>query len=399
MSKLTENIVRVIIIIAIVGGGLFIKKALSKKQEVRKEKGEGVVYSVATTKPERVKEAFKISTSGSVVQSESVSLIPEVPGKIIWVREGFTTGSRLKKGDLIARIDDRDLKAKRDSQVAQVEAAKLEIEVEENRQKLAAKEKTLLGDSVGPLNTLQSREPQLKAAKLKLKAAQAALVMTDVQLSRTRLSAPFDALVVSENIDLGQVVGGAPVAQLMGTRSVQVRASIPSNLVQSVKTQSTTIQSQVIQKVEGVEHAWDATFLLLEGSLDAQLKNSTARLRVEAPFDSPDKPSLSPGSSVEVRLNVGTPVEWTRLPLLAKKENSIIWYIDSQSRAQAKSINISFENSSGLYSADQLDPDLSIITDAPKALQVGAKVKSTEGASQSKRSTQKDQAVQNRVKS
>ena len=75
---------------------------------------------------------------------------------------------------------------------------------------------------------MASRKPQLKFAEIAVDAAKAGLERAELALSRTVIRAPFDCVVQQEQLEIGQVVGGSPVATLQGTEQFQVRISVPT---------------------------------------------------------------------------------------------------------------------------------------------------------------------------
>ena len=65
----------------------------------------------------------------------------------------------------------------------------------------------MLGNE-GEAPELASRKPQLRLAELSVEAAEAGLERAELALARTVLKAPFDCIVRTEQLEMGQVVGG-----------------------------------------------------------------------------------------------------------------------------------------------------------------------------------------------
>jgi multidrug resistance efflux pump len=105
----------------------------------------------------------------------------------------------------------------------------VELELEKGRGDVAQREWQILrSDSDANLAPLALRSPQLVAAKQSLAGAQANLKQAELALSRTHFTAPFNALVLDESIEVGQVVApGAPLATLIGTDRFWVSVSLP----------------------------------------------------------------------------------------------------------------------------------------------------------------------------
>jgi RND family efflux transporter MFP subunit len=109
---------------------------------------------------------------------------------------------------------------------------------------VAREEYEFLGqDLTGAEKDLVLRKPQLDTAKADVDSAQAALDEAKLALERTRVVAPFDALVVSENVDVGtRVSTNDTIANLVGTASYWVELAVPSNQLRWLDSPATRRQ-------------------------------------------------------------------------------------------------------------------------------------------------------------
>lgn len=153
----------------------------------------------------------EINVMGKVSAAREMVLKAQVSGKIIAVSDKFVPGGFLTEGEEILRIcpDDYELKVK--SKRAAYKQALASYELEQGRQEIAKNEIEILQrNSKGTLkieNTdLALRKPQLAQAKATLDAAKAALDMAIIDLERTSLQAPFNAIVTSRNTNIGNVI-------------------------------------------------------------------------------------------------------------------------------------------------------------------------------------------------
>ncbi len=376
-GKLFEHALRIVIIVVIVGAGFGIKKVLlGQKKDVSSDEHVDEVLSVRLAAVEHVNQQPVIRTSGNITAAQSVAVVPEVRGKVIWVKPDFASGVRLKKGTLIARIDARDIQAQLEQLNATKKAAELEIEIEKNRQDFAKTETKLLGELGTQTTALQKREPQLKAAQLRLQAAEAQIELANINLSRTEIRAPFDALVIDESIDLGQVVGGAPVATLIGAEAVHMRARLPVEVVRRLQSvdkasvEASVFYTSATDKI----YQWPARFMLVEASLDPQLRSATARLEISKPFDHDAKPSLMPGSYADVEIRFGQKQDWHRIPKNALRGTGDKVWVIKDSRIEEVTVELGFVDSTYAY----LDPSRqldAVIAVAPKSAQKGTRVR------------------------
>ena len=167
-----------------------------------------------------------VTATGLIAPEREVSVIPEVAGRIVFVSDRLVPGGRFQEGEVMARIDARDYELAVDQQRGLVRSSELELEMEGARQEIALAEWRLLGDGGDP-SPLVLRQSQLAAAEMNLSANRSALARAQLGLERTELRAPFNATVLSESVDEGQVVGPqSQVARLIGTDNVRVLLSV-----------------------------------------------------------------------------------------------------------------------------------------------------------------------------
>ena len=109
------------------------------------------------------------------------------------------------------------------------------MQIEEARQRLAEKELKLLKGSIDETNRgLVLREPQIASIQAEVSAAEAAVERAELNLDRTHVYAPFDAQVLSRNVNIGsQVSPGDELGQTDWPRRILdhgCRARSPTTL-------------------------------------------------------------------------------------------------------------------------------------------------------------------------
>ena len=206
-------ILHVLLPLLVIAGGLASAVVLSRQVKKAKMKpantGVQVVEVIeATLKP----LSTRITATGSVVPARQVTLTPEVTGRIVKLSKALIPGSRIKKGQIIARVDSRDYELAITQEKSRVHQSELELELETGRSQIAARELKLLGrggDKATSVSPLAMRKPQLEVAKQNTESAKSGLSRAELNLSRTVLRAPFNAMVLNKLVDLGQLVGPA----------------------------------------------------------------------------------------------------------------------------------------------------------------------------------------------
>jgi RND family efflux transporter MFP subunit len=176
-----------------------------------------------------------------------------------------------------------------------------------------------------------------------------------LDLRRTTLSAPFNALVVSESLDVGQVVGAqSQVATLIGTDRFWVQATVPSerlNVIDvpgvprpdgSVPELGATVE--VIQTLPDGRTATRAGHVLSRGGqLDSQTRSATLIIAVDRPLDpAPGEQPLYAGAFVDVRI-AGRMVEGAaRLPRQALRNGDTVWVVNGDEKLERRAVEVAW---------------------------------------------------------
>jgi RND family efflux transporter MFP subunit len=177
-----------------------------------------------------------IQAMGSVVPESDLTLKSRVAGEIVQLHPEFTEGGIIGKGELILRIDDEDYRLLVAQKQRAVADADYNLKLELGRQEIAKHEWALLnGDNPGSDADadLALRKPHLEKARSDLVGARAELRAAQLQLERTRVHAPFNAIVRSTMVEKGsQVAAQETLATLAGTDQYWVKASVPVDRLQ-----------------------------------------------------------------------------------------------------------------------------------------------------------------------
>lgn len=250
-----------------------------------------------------------ITALGTVEASQEIELRPQVSGEITGFSEEFIPGGFLQKGDLIAEINPIDYEnqlAMRQSDLLQARAT---LELEKGQQIAAKKEFELLGEEIDASNqSLILREPQIRTAEAQVAAAQAMRDTAQLDLTRTQITAPFNAQIIERFVNLGsQVSSGTVLANLVGIEEYWVIASVPQGDLQWIDLPSGNTPGARVQVMKPA--VWgEATFregsvLRLIGTLDERTRLARILIGVDDPLArNTDAPPLLLGTIVENRI-------------------------------------------------------------------------------------------------
>ena len=150
----------------------------------------------------------------------------------------FDEGERVAAGEVLARLDNVRLAAKRVELVAAHKVAKAKLELA--GQTLKRLEKVIERGLASDQQLDEARE-QVRSAAAELELARARIDAIDVDIGKSQLIAPFDAVVTRRYMDEGKVVAvGEPVLELQETRNAEIRVGVAGPLV-SVLSQGQTL--------------------------------------------------------------------------------------------------------------------------------------------------------------
>ncbi len=311
-------------------------------------------------------EQVVVNAQGTVTPAQQVQLTPEVSGKIIELSRQLVPGGLLEAGQAIAHIDPRDYQVRITAQQEAIARAKLLLRQERARQKVAEQEWELLDSSI-PVDEenrdLALRIPQIEQATSALAAAEGALQKAELDLERCRITAPFDAVVMAENVDLGQVVNPQTrIATLVGTDYYWVQVALPvEDLVWiTVPTGNSGhgSRARVIHRAGGLEISREGRVQRLLGDVDPAGRLARLLVVIEDPRGlsgqaEPTLPLLI-GSYVTVEIQGRTVTGVVRVPRKALREiesdattgtSEGLWIMDSDDRLAIRSAEVIWRTS------------------------------------------------------
>ncbi len=265
-----------------------------------------------------------VRATGTVQAARQVALSPEVSGRVVELDPRLRPGGRFEAGEVMLRVDARDYQTALEADRARLAQVELEVALERQRQRTAEREWALVGGEADG-EPLALRRPHLAAAEANLRSAQAAVERSELNVARTRLRAPFNAIVTGQSVEVGQVVGPqGPVATLVGTDEARVVVSVPVERLASLDVPGFGGGEGSPARVRQLDGPpWTGRVTGLVGQLDQQTR--TAQLIVSIPEPLSGERPLLPGAFVDVEL-VGRPIGTAaRVPRVALTGGDTVW--------------------------------------------------------------------------
>lgn len=161
---------------------------------------------------------FAVTAAGDIGPLDAVSVRPEIGGLI--AKLTLDIGDKVKKGEVLFELDDKDLQTEKVSRKTEIAGARLAVET----QKLQLEKAKLNFDRVKDLfaSKLVAQEAydnaridhdltknSLDIASNRLETAQTALQQVEDKLLKTVIRAPFDCTILTRPVSVGQAVSGS----------------------------------------------------------------------------------------------------------------------------------------------------------------------------------------------
>jgi len=193
-----------------------------------------------------------LNASGYVVAQRKAALAAKATGRLEWL--GVEEGSRIKTGDVIARLEGHDAVAARKQAAAAIGSAsalrdQAVAELQDAARSLQ-RFRSLLAQGVvsqADFDAAETRESRSRAAAAAAEAnvsvAQAALAVADVAVDYTFIRAPFDGVVLTKNADVGDIVtplgaaanAKASVVTIADLDSLRVEVDVSESSIEKIK--------------------------------------------------------------------------------------------------------------------------------------------------------------------
>jgi membrane fusion protein, multidrug efflux system len=314
---------------------------------------------------------------GTVQSLHNVTLRPQVSGIVTEVL--FEEGQNVKRGQLLARIDDRTILAN----LRQAEAEKARNEAQLKAANLdKSRYDNLLAEEAISRQTVEQQVAMVEQLQAAIRANEATIAAQQVQLSFTKITSPVNGRVGLRRVDPGNLVQLGDAAGLVTVTQVDpisVIFTLPQELL-----------SRVAGLTNGKPHAHVGAFdrdggvLLSEGKLttiDNQVDASTGTIRMRAEFTNSEG-KLWPGQFVTIRLETGVSGNALVVPSRTVRqglEGPFVFRVREQ-KAEVVPIQVGYSNDEITVITGGLAKGDSIVSDGHSRLTPNAMVELVDGS-------------------
>lgn len=231
---------------------------------VRKIKGNGIVQEPIRQGQQKLNAAGfviipthlseLINSTGTLRPDEEVDLAFETSGKIVGIN--FTEGTRVKKGDLLAKINDRPLQAQLEKLLAQLKMS----EAKEFRQRSLLDKDAISQESYDQVQTdVQSLRADINLIK--------------ARISETELRAPFDGIIGLRYLSEGSyATSSTKIAKLIKISPIKLEFSIPEKYASEIK-----IGYPITFSINGSDKVFNASVYAVDPKIDIETRTIVLR--------------------------------------------------------------------------------------------------------------------------
>ena len=362
-----------LVILAIGFGGMSAIKASGEKDVDKEPVDVRPTVKIETAIAEDYQ--VRITSYGEVSPLESTMISAQVSGEVLTWHPNFVPGGLVLRGDTLFTIELDTYEAALLQAEADLSLAKANL-IEEQAKAVVAKREAK-GRKV---SDLYLRKPQMLGAQSSVKSSQSRLKIAQRDLDNCAIKAPYDALVISRDLDVGQYVNkGSQVGELYNIETAEVsfpiagfdREFLPTDITQQIATISTKGYNTIVRK--GIVSR-DL------GIIDQSTRMSQLVVRIEDPYALKSSlPVLKFGHYVEVSFAGRTLNQVYRLPQ-ELVNNRIIWLLDENQEMQPQRVEILREEGAYFLISEGLNNQDTLILTLPEYPQKGMKVKIAEPA-------------------
>jgi RND family efflux transporter MFP subunit len=365
-ARSPRPIIRIVLSLVILGAGIGAASYL-KNSAPRTKKRPPVKLSptvlIQTVKPSSYQ--IIVTAMGTVIPAREVVLKSRVSGEIVEIHPEFTEGGFLKKDMRIIQIDPQDYELALARKRSTVTDAEYALKLELGRQAVAKREWELLNQGKAALDMekeLALRQPHLDKVRAGLSAAEAELKAAMLDLERTHITLPFNAMVRSKSVDRGsQVTPQEPLAELVGTDAYRVQASLTVDRLEWIDVPvQTGDHGSKAQIIYGRGNECSGKVIRLLGDLAAEGRMARILVEVADPLglnsSNQNRTPLLIGEYVRVKI-LGRKLDNVfQIPRTALKDNSSIWIVGENQTLEIRKVRAVWRDADVVLLKDGLKP-------------------------------------------
>jgi RND family efflux transporter MFP subunit len=349
----------ILVLVAVLG-----RRAGDKQAEQAAAAGAGQVPTVSVVIPGRSEVGRVVSASGPLAaRREQPVGIAGSGGRV--VRVTVDAGSWVGAGQVLAVVD-QSVQAQLAAQLAaQVESARANAALAQSNYDRAI---ALQGRGFVSKAEIDSKKATRDAAYAQVRVAQAQLAGTRAEIGRLNVVAPASGLVLSRNVEVGQIVspGSGALFHLAEGGQMEMRAQLSQQDLAFVHVGMPADVVPVGSATNVRGSVWQVAPMI-----DPQSRLGEVRIAI------PYSTGIRPGGFAEARITAGT----TTAPMLPQSavlsddDGNYVYIVNAKNEVERRNIKIGTVNDRGVTVASGLSGNEAVVLSAGPFLSPGQKVK------------------------
>ncbi|HPR64261.1 MAG TPA: efflux RND transporter periplasmic adaptor subunit [Thermoanaerobaculia bacterium] len=321
-----------VLAISMILAGILI--ATGKSPEQRSPETPGPLVKTETV--QSVDVPLTISGNGTARARHQIQVVPQVSGRVAEVLPAFVSGGFIRSGEVFLTIEPADYDLAVQRAEADLARASVALDMELAEAEVARSEWNFLHPGEEPPSPLVVRDTQVARARADLAAAQAGVETARLNLSRTRMTLPFNGRVLSESVDAGQFLpAGQPIATVYGTDVIEIPVPLEndelawfSSPLKGNGTMSGGTPCTVATTFAGKRVNWEGRVVRTEGQIDPITRVVHVIVEVTHSLSEGDSPVLLiPGMFVDVSIHGTTMSGVVPIPRHALRADQTVWVV------------------------------------------------------------------------
>jgi multidrug efflux system membrane fusion protein len=313
---------------------------------------------------------------GTATAFNTATLKSRVDGQLLSV--AVQEGQSVRAGEMLAQIDPRAFEVQLEQaqgQLARDRAARKDAQV------ILDRDQALMNEQILAQQQIDSQRAQVDELEGAIRSDEAQVRNAELQLSYSRIVAPFSGRVGLRLVDVGNMVHASDPGGLFVLNQVHPIAVVFSLPQDDLRQVTARLQEHAALPVLAYDR--DNSRQIAEGELltiDNQIDPSTGTYKLKAVFDNADD-ALFPNQFVNVRLHIATREALVLVPQTAVQRGSngtYVYVVDKDRSARVRPVTVALSEGGDSGTSAGLAAGESVVVDGEDKLQDGSKVETAQ---------------------
>lgn len=296
------------------------------------------------------KVADKFEAVGTIEANEAITVVSEIDASVVSLP--FEEGIQIKRGDLIAQLDDSQLAA----ELNRTEALFTQSQSSYNRVK------SIVDQNAGTPQDLDDALASLKVAEANLNLAKA-------RLAKTHITAPFNGVIGSRKVSVGTFLRtGTAITELANLTEIRVNFAAPERFLAKLKKGAEVFVSSPVYPGHEVE----GKIIAIEPVIDEDTRSAKIIARVQNPGQ-----KFRPGMSANISVILNERPNALTIPneaVFANGNQTFVYVVNPDSTVKRTAVKTGLQLADVVEVIDGLQQGMKVIQAGHQKLYEGAKV-------------------------